>query len=72
MMIEQKIKDALTQIWGSESHNVTLILTPDGRLFAECESTLDRRRLTETNYRHILNDMFYDYCTENAAWMGVS
>jgi len=72
MMIEQKIKDALTQIWGSKSHNVTLILTPDGRLFAECESTLDRRRLTESNYRKILNDMFYDYCTENAGRMGIS
>jgi hypothetical protein len=67
-----KIKDALTQIWGSESHNVTLLATADGRLYAECESTLDRRRLTDTNYREVLNDMFYDYCVENASWMGVS
>ena len=62
----------LTHVPWIASVDVTLILTPDGRLFAECESTLDRRRLTETNYRQILNDMFYDYCTENAAWMGVS
>jgi ABC-type taurine transport system ATPase subunit len=72
MMIEQKIKDALTQIWGSESHKVIFLATPDGRLYAECEFTFDRRRLTDTNYRDILNDMFYVYCLENAAWMGVS
>jgi len=28
--------------------------------------------LTDTNYREVLNDMFYDYCVENASWMGVS
>jgi len=67
-----KFRDALKQIWGSESHNVSFLATPDGRLYAECESTFDRRRLTDTNYRDILNDMFYVYCLENAAWMGVS
>jgi hypothetical protein len=71
-MIEQKMKDVLVQIWGSESHNVTFLATPDGRLYAECESTRDRRRLTDSNYREMLNDMFYIYCLENAAWMGVS
>lgn len=67
-----KFRDALKQIWGSESHNVTFIGTPDGMLYAECEFTLDRRRLTDSNYHEILNDMFYIYCLENAAWMGVS
>jgi SMC interacting uncharacterized protein involved in chromosome segregation len=71
-MIENKIKDTLVQIWGSESYNVTLLLTPNGTLYAECESTRDRRRLTDSNYREVLNDMFYDYCVENASWMGVS
>jgi hypothetical protein len=71
-MIDQKIKNELVQIWGSESHNVTFLATPDGRLYAECESTFDRRRLTDSNYREVLNDMFYDYCVEKAAWMGVS
>jgi hypothetical protein len=71
-MIENKIKNALTQIWGSESHNVTFLATPDGRLYAECEFTSDRRRLTNENYREVLNDMFYIYCVENASWMGVS
>ena len=71
-MIDQKIKNALVQIWGSDSHKVSLLLSPDGRLYAECGDTMDRRRLTNANYRDVLNDMFYDYCVENAAWMGVS
>lgn len=71
-MIENKYKQALEQIWGSESHAISLVGTPDGKLYAECEFTMDRRRLTDGNYREILNDMFYDYCVENASWMGVS
>lgn len=71
-MDTNKIQQAIRQIWASESHNISLILTPQGTLYAECESTLDRRRLTDGNYRDILNDMFYNYCVENAAWMGVS
>jgi hypothetical protein len=67
-----KIRDTLKQIWADESHNVSLILTVDGKLYAECESTFDRRRITENNCYEVLNDMFYDYCLENAIWMGVS
>ena len=67
-----KFRDALKQIWGSESHAISFLVTPDGKVYAECESTFDRRRLTDSNYRDILNDMFYVYCLENAAWMGVS
>lgn len=60
---------AKAQIWGSESHNLSIVFE-NGKYFAETEN--DRRRLTETNYLEVLNDMFYDYCVENAAWMGVS
>ena len=67
-----KIQDAIAQIWGSESHRVSVLLDVRGVFYAECESTMDRRRLTENTYRQTLNDMFYDYCVENAAWMGVS
>jgi hypothetical protein len=28
--------------------------------------------LNDKNYERVLNDMFYDYCCENADWMGVS
>ena len=71
-MIENKYKQALEQIWGSESYQISFVATPDGKLYAECEFTMDRRRLTDSNYREVLNDMFYDYCVENASWMGVS
>jgi len=71
-METNKIQNTIAQIWGSESHQISLILTPDGRIYAECESTRDRRRLTDSNYREQVNDMFYDYCVENASWMGVS
>jgi hypothetical protein len=71
-MIDNKIKDALVQIWGSESHNVKFIGLADGKLYAECAETLQCKRITDLNYRNVLNDMFYDYCVEKASWMGVS
>jgi hypothetical protein len=67
-----KINNALKMIWGSETYNVVLLYTADGKLFAECEATNDRRRLTESNYEEMLNDMFYNFCMEKASWMGVS
>ena len=66
----ENAKNALVRIWGSESHNISLVLATNGRLYAECESTLDRRLLTESNHVEQLNDMFYDFCVENADWMG--
>lgn len=71
-MIDQKYKNALEQIWGSESYNVSFLLTTQGVLYAECGFNGDRRRLTDSNYRDILNDMFYTYCVDNKSWMGVS
>jgi hypothetical protein len=62
---------ARNRIWGDEAHNLTIVWE-NGRYYADCESTLDRRRLTDTNYENVLHDMFYDYCVENADWMGVS
>ena len=70
-MIE-KYKRALEQIWGSESHEISILVTTHGRVYAECESTQDRRTLTDNNYVEMLNDMFYNYCMENKSWMGVS
>lgn len=71
-METNKIRDAIRQIWGSESHQISFLATPDGKIYAECEFTMDRRRLTDSNYREVLNDMFMIYCVNNAAWMGVS
>jgi len=59
------------QIWGDESHACSIIYEiGTHRYRAECEG--DSRILNEKNYERVLNDMFYDYCVENASWMGVS
>lgn len=71
-MDTNKIQNAIAQIWGSESHEISLVGLADGKLYAECGFTSQCRRLTDLNYRNVLNDMFYDYCVENASWMGVS
>ena len=71
-MIDKKYKIALEQIWGSESYQVSLMLSTIGNLYAECDFTHDRRRLTDSNYVEQLNDMFYNYCVKNKSWMGVS
>lgn len=62
---------AVRKIWENEV-NMVKIVEENGKLYAECESTLSRRYLTENNHEEVLNDMFYDYCVENAQWMGVS
>lgn len=71
------ISDARAQIWGSEAYRVTIVyaVRSDGGdvvFYAECDDTLARKRLNLNNYTNVLNDMFYDFCVENAAWMGVS
>ena len=62
---------ARDRIWGDEAHNLGIVYE-NGKYYAYCELTLERRRLTEKNHHEVLNDMFYDYCVENANWMGVS
>ena len=69
----KKFMDCKARIWGDESHNCTIIYEIASRqFFAECDLICGRRRLTDSNYEQVLNDMFYDYCMENASWMGVS
>lgn len=74
-MIQKDLKvsivKAVRNIWENEA-NMVKIVEENGRLYAECETTMYRGRLTEENYENVLNDMFYDYCLENADWMGVS
>jgi hypothetical protein len=75
MLTSKMISDAVAQIWASESNNVTIIYgvsCRDGSEDFQAECGIDRRRLTARNYREVLNDMFYDYCCENASWMGMS
>ena len=69
----KKFADCKSRIWGSESYACTIVYeVSTGKFFAECDSIMAHRRLTEKNYEEVLNDMFYDYCVENASWMGVS
>ena len=69
----KKFSDTKARIWGSESHACSIIFYPMmNRYVAKCDSTGEEKRLTDKNYVRVLNDMFYDYCVENASWMGVS
>lgn len=62
---------AKARIWRSESHACTIIFeVSTGKYRAETEN--DSRILTPNNFERVLNDMFYDYCVENASYMGVS
>lgn len=62
---------AKAQIWGDESHACTIVYEIGKHNYrATCGD--DSRILNEKNYERVLNDMFYDYCLENADWMGVS
>lgn len=69
----KKFVDAKAKIWGSEAYACTITYEiSTKKFFAECDSTLSHRRITEDNYEEVLNDMFYDYCVEHADYMGVS
>ena len=69
----KKFVDCKARIWGSESHACTIVYeVSTGRYMAECRGIGEEKRLTENNYERVLNDMFYDYCVEKSAWMGVS
>jgi hypothetical protein len=70
----KKFSDARARIWGNEAHACNIIIQDifAGAYYADCEATMVTRRLTDSNYEEVLNDMFYDYCVENASYMGVS
>lgn len=77
-VILKNMIDTKNAIWGDEAHHcqivqdtVNVAIRGEARVFAECDLTGDRRMLTENNFADVLNDMFYDYCVEDAAWMGV-
>ena len=66
----KKFVNCKNRIWGSESYACTIVWEPSGTFRAECG--IDSRILNAKNYERVLNDMFYDYCVENASAMGVS
>lgn len=69
----KKFVDYKNTIWGDECHACDIVYeVAAGKFYAECESTLTTLKLTEQNYKRVLDQMFYDYCVENASYMGVS
>lgn len=67
----KKFIDAKARIWADEAHACRIVFeVSTGRYYAETDN--DCRRLNDKNYETVLNDMFYDYCIENASYMGVS
>ena len=69
----KKFVDAKAKIWGDEAYACNIVCEiGENKFYAECDATLEKRRLNEKNYEEVLNDMFYDYCVENASYMGVS
>ena len=71
MLTFQMLNDVKRRIWGSESYRVTIVKDND-KFYAECEDIITTKRLTMENHVRVLNDMFYDFCVENALWMGIS
>lgn len=70
-MVQKDYIAAKIRIWGDEADQCAIGF--DGkRYYAECALFGYFRYLNEKNYDYVLNDMFYDYCLENASWMGVS
>ena len=67
----KKFVDAKARIWAYESHACSIVYeVSTQRFYAETQN--DIKRLTEENYERVLNDMFMDYCVQNADYMGVS
>ena len=71
MMNQNDYIQAKKAIWQEESGQCAIGF--DGKkYYAECALYGDFRYINEKNYDDVLNDMFYDYCLENASWTGVS
>ena len=69
--------DMRRKIWGFDACECKIEIewsTLQGKpvYYAVCESTLARRRLSDTNCEDVLNELFWDFCMRNADWMGVS
>jgi len=67
----KKFTDAKNRIWGDDA-DACKIFYEIGKHKYRAICNEDSRVLNEKNYERVLDDMFYDYCLENASWMGVS
>ena len=62
-MMFSKFLNYKNRVWGSESHACLIVYYVDsGAFYAECGSTTTMLRLTQQNYKRVLDQMFYDYC----------
>ena len=72
-MMLGKFVNYKNRIWGDEAYACNIVYDVDSSMFyAECGDPALTLKLTESNYKRVLDQMFYDYCVENASWMGVS
>lgn len=74
MVMLKKFVEYKNRVWGDECHACNILIQDiyAGVYYADCESTMTTLRLNEQNYKRVLDQMFYDYCMENASYMGVS
>jgi hypothetical protein len=70
-MFQKDYISVKNQIWGDEAHQCAIGMDDKG-YYAECILFGMFKRINEKNHANVLNEMFYDYCLENANWMGVS
>ena len=68
-----QLNNVKARIWADNSHEVSIIYYPSlDRFVAKCDAIMEEKRITLATAERVLNDMFYDFCVENADWMGVS
>lgn len=68
-----QLNNIKSRIWADNSHEVSIVYYPMlDRYVAKCDAIMTEKRITLNTAERVLNDMFYDFCVENADWMGVS
>lgn len=70
-MMMQDYINAKVSIWGDESMWCAICFDGE-RYTAQCVMTDTLRYINEDNYSDVINEMFFDYCMQNAKYMGVS
>lgn len=73
MLTSEKVLNCAKKIFGDEFHVVRVIQAGSSFKVEIKDTILDGVWIrSEENMEEKINDLFYDYCVENAAWMGVS
>jgi hypothetical protein len=73
MLTSEKVLACVEKIFGDESHNVRVIQAGKNFKVEIKDMIHDGVWIRSENMmEEKINDIFYDYCLENADWMGVS